>query len=258
MKCKSKSGRKNQKNSQDSDEEMLQVAFDIEEGLNLPDDYKIDDINQKSVEFLKFVKTQRKNLEIKNEKFKAIDIEYNLNVNNHLIFKDVYDKLNIDNIWVNLVKDEFHNLQNEIKKYKKEKNTCYYKNVGDLIKEYNLYFENLKYFSVPNENILKNLCPKLSNKLCIKLINHFNKILMLNSQSTEIILVWIYYLLAMLEMPLVDEDNSILYSVNKNLVKSLSKAKEEPASNLNSKESIGKRMIFIIISEIFGQKIIKM
>ena len=56
-------------------------------------------------------------------------------------------------------------------------------------------------------------------------------------------------------MPLVDEDNSILYSLNKNLVKSLSENKEEIPNIMT--ESIGKKMIFVIVSEIFGQKIIK-
>jgi hypothetical protein len=253
MKNKSTNRKKN--DSKDSDEEMLQVAFDINEGLNLPDDYQIDDINKKSVEFLKFVKTQRKNLEIKNENFKQIELEFSLNVNNHLLYQDIYDKLKIDKIWVDIIKDEFNKLRNQLVKYKKDKNTSYFKNVGEIVKEHKLYLENLKYFSIPNEAILQDLCPKLSNKLCIKLINHFHKILSQTSQNTEVILVWIFYLLGTLEMPLVDEDNSILYSVNKNLVKSLSENKEEIPNIMT--ESIGKKMIFVIISEIFGQKIIK-
>ena len=91
MKNKSTNRKKN--DSRDSDEEMLQVAFDINEGLNLPDDYQIDDINKKSVEFLKFVKTQRKSLEIKNDNFKQIELEFSLNVNNHLLYQDIYNKL---------------------------------------------------------------------------------------------------------------------------------------------------------------------
>jgi hypothetical protein len=241
-------------NDVESDEEILKVAFDVDEDFNLPEEYELDEINQKSVEFLKYVKMESKNLELKNANSKSIGIEYSLNVNNNLIFQDVYDKLGIDNEWIKEIKKEFSQLQNEVSKYKKEKNmmnTSFYKNVGDLIKDYNLYYENIKHFSIPDEKILQELGAKLTNKICIKLINHFNKVFSQTSQNVDKFLMWLYYILAMLETPLVDEDNSVLYSLNKKIVKNLTEAKEETITN----EAIGKRIIFIIISEIFGQKV---
>lgn len=260
MKNKTKSKKKNlhyKNNDSQSDEEMLQVAFDVEEDLNLPENYQLDEINQQSVEFLKFVKNQRKNIEMKNENFKSIDLEFNINVNNNNIFKETYDKFAIDNFWIMAIKREFSNLQKRmaILKKEKERNTTHYKNVGDLIKEYNLYYENIKYFSIPNDTMIKELCPILSNKLCIKLINHFNKILFKSTTDEEKILTWIYFLLSFLEMPLVDEDNSVLYSLNKAILKHLIENSNDENLSTLCKESIGKKIIFVVISEIYGQKV---
>jgi hypothetical protein len=241
------------KTNSESDEEMLQIAFDINEELNLPENYTIDEINQESLNFLRQVRNERKKLEIPHEKFNSIDFEFSLNVNNHLIFEDVYDKLQIDNIWIEIIKQEFNKLREQMASFGKEKNSFFYKNVGELIKEYNLYAEKLNYAQIPNDEILKTLCPKLSNKLCIKLINHFDKIFSQTSPYLDKILIWVYYLMANLEFPLIDEDNSVLYLLNKKLLKFLKDKNED--TKITSNASIAERIIFIIISEVFGQKV---
>jgi len=243
---------KSKKNTE-SDDELLPVAFDENEVINLPDEYEIDEINEKSLEFLKKVKVERKNLESKNSNFKAIEMEISLNVNNDIIFQDVYEKLSIDKDWIIEIKKEFFNLQTDLSRYKMKnhKGSDMFKNVGEIIQTHNLYYENIKKFCIPDENILQELCPKLTNKLCIKLISHFNKVLSQVSENEEKIFYWLYYILAMLQLPLVDEDNSILYSLNKKLIKILTDSKEETISN----KYIGMRIIFVIISENFGQKV---
>ena len=62
-----------------------------------------------------------------------------------------------------------------------------------------------------------------------------------------IVTLWIYYLLIMLQTPLIDEDNSVLFSLNKNIVK-----------HPNFEESIHMKIIHVILSEIFSQKLINL
>lgn len=245
---------KNKRNKNpESYDEMLPVAFDENEEINLPEEYEIDEINEKSLEFLKKVKVESKNLELKNSKFKSIEWEFSLNVNNNIIFQDINEKLSIDKEWIIEIKKEFFHIQTDLLKYKKQnqKNAAMFKNVGDLIQSYNLYYENIKNFCIPDENILQELGPKLTNKICIRLISHFNKVLSQVSENEDKIFYWLYYILAMLQLPLVDDDNSILYSLNKKLIKMLTESRE---ATITSKY-IGMRIIFVIISEIFGQKV---
>ena len=129
--------------------------------------------------------------------------------------------------------------------------------------------------SPPSDNMTTFLAVKLNNKNVIKLIKHFTRIL-LEKKNLYNLFMWVYTLLSFLQKPLVDDDNCILYSLNK-LIKNLievgienyMKYLEIRKNRDNYKDFMVKedqyfpkcdliaaKIIYIIISEFFHQRII--
>jgi hypothetical protein len=72
------------------EDELLQLAFNINEELSLPEEYQLDELNDQSVNFMKKVRHETELLELKNRFNKSErEIEYNLNVNNNITFEDI-------------------------------------------------------------------------------------------------------------------------------------------------------------------------
>ena len=99
----------------DLEDELLQRAFDVDEELPLPEDYVLDEINSKSVEFLKNVDKERKLLSSNNQNSIIVDymdIEFSLNVDNTSNFKENYKRLKIPQRWIDGIKIEFSKIKN--------------------------------------------------------------------------------------------------------------------------------------------------
>lgn len=232
------------KKNKEIEDDLLQRAFDPDEELPLPEDYMLDEINYKSVQFLKKVEKEREKIERKKE----IDIEYSLNVDNQSKFTENYLKLNISMMWINAIKKEFNQLKSLLKKKAESLNSHKSMNAGDIINSYKLQKENVKYIEIPNDSIINTLLPQMTNKICFKLISHFEKLFLLHETSNfYAISMWIYFLLVLIKTPIVDEDNSVLYSLNKNIVRYLKDSNEE---------LVHLKIIHVLISEIFYQKIV--
>jgi hypothetical protein len=162
------------------EDELIQRAFDADEDMPLPEDYILDEINDQSVEFLKRVDQERRSLEINStKKENNKEIEYSLNVDNNLKFTENYRVLNITESWMKNVKEEFEYLQETIQSYQENnKNSKQNLNLQEILNKYKL--NNVKDLHLPSDIILQELTPSLTNKLCIKLISHFKKLLLTN------------------------------------------------------------------------------
>lgn len=245
------------------EDELIQRAFDVDEDMPLPEDYILDEINDQSVEFLKRVEQERRNLELNYAKNNNKDIEYSLNVDNNSKFTENYKFLKISEGWIKNIKNEFEYLQETIRSVQENnKDSKQNLNLQEILNKYKL--NSFKDLHLPSDIVLEDLTPSLTNKICIKLITHLKKLLFTNADkqvftdntdnSNNSIYhcnLWIYYILASLKTPLVDDDNSVLYSLNKEISKIL-----HCHQNFNENENISLKVNHVIISEIFYQKVV--
>lgn len=238
------------------------------------------------------------------------EIIYNINVNNRDIFAKNYTDFNISTEWKNIILHEFNYLNKYFSEIKANKNNYsletyltaeeqrdyhsyfHLSNLNkmnkqilshdDIIKEFKLYRENINFIKAPvSDNMSLFLALKINNKNAIRLIKHFWKNLS-EAHNVYNILMWIYMLLSFLQMPLVDDDNSILYGLNKSVKKFIEMSIEIEKQNIDnmSEQSrykndeqqvnglkcnnehqlnydlIGAKIIYIILSEFFNQRII--
>ncbi len=240
------------------EEDILERAFDVDEEMPLPEDYILDEINDKAVEYLRRVGKERDTIEQKHSVSKTlIDFEYSLNVNNTNQFESLYEKLGIKKEWIQQVKDEFETLQLQIKESNShQKNDIM--NFDQVLNKYKLHRDQLP-FAIPNDFVVSELAPIITNRLCIKIISHFNRMFLefhtSGKEKIKSIFLWIYLTLAMLKTPLVDDDSSLLYELNKNILNKGLKH-DGVICTQESEENISFKIVFIIISEIFGQKVI--
>lgn len=235
----------------DIEDELVQRAFDVDEDLPLPQDYILDEINDRSVEFLKKVEKERNLLHIKHSYVnKTIELEFSLNVNNNISFQKNYEILNISNDWIKVVKEEFRFLVDLISTEYPKREKKY--SAKEIISKYKL--NNIHEISIPSDIIKSELSQYLNNKINISLLKHFEKLLHhCTSEFYYNLMLWIYYLTTCLQTPLVDDDNSILYTLNKNILKKLKSETNEDPNFTNGIVSL--KIIHIIISEEFGQKV---
>lgn len=273
-------------NMNELEDELLQRAFDADEDTPIPEDYVLDEIHERSIDFLKAVDKERKLMEmksgkafVKNENVKGIDIVYSLNVDNNSKFAENYERLGINRNWINEIIREFKiQLRNSSKDSQNTNNGVKKMNFDEIINKYKLHKENLMQcggtfsssrMSFPNDQINSELSAIITNKICIRLLLHFEKLfnsVVVNGSSSDedktekdsnysyIIMLWIYSLLLMLKTPLVDDDNSALYSLNKNIYKYLNKYRN--TGNSSSVSYTPLKIIHVIISEVFSQKIL--
>jgi len=245
----------------DIEEEMIERAFDADEDLPMPEDYIMDDINDRSIDYLKSVQKQRSSIESKfYNKNTNIEYEFSLNVDNNYQFDEQYEKLNLSKSFVKSVNDEFLELQIYIQdNFDSSANLGIKFSFEEILNKYHLNKDSINQAEIPNDSVLLSLSPVLTNKLCIKLIAHFDKLMFtikaVNQNKANIILLWIYFILIKLKTPLIDEDNSVLYNLNKHILGSLQH--EGVICTQESDSSTYSKIIFSIISEIFGQKIMR-
>jgi hypothetical protein len=249
-------------NYNELEEEVMERAFDADEETPLPEDYILDEINDQSIDYLKKVSKQREILDNKFEKNTQIEFEFNTNVNNLSDFENLYTQLHINNSFILKVKEEFNftcwSLQDLLNQSMQNKHTKLILNYDQILNKYKLHKDQLP-FSIPYDYLVIDLVGCLTNKISIKLISHFNKLFLEFHKShtdyVKNILVWVYFILTMLKTPLVDDDNSVLYEFNKNILyKYLTHG---DVICLQENEDISScKIIFVILSEIFGQKVL--
>ena len=161
--------------------------------------------------------------------------------NIELTKKNVYEKMNINKKLIEAVFEEYFKTKNKFLNEKKRENNN--KHIELIInhKEFNKY-------EFPKDNIIKNnIIPFKSNDYLMKNINKCFKVLKSCNKNSknelEKISEWLYTFLLFLEMPLTQEYNADLYSINKYIYNNFIKISEL-------------KIIFIIICEIFKQILI--
>jgi hypothetical protein len=216
-----------------SDDDLLPMALDIEENFILPGGYTYDEMHEESIRFLKRAKQEGK---IINKKKYVKQIEYSIGVNNQNIFKERYTQMGISEKWINQITIEYNKLKKNLDALRNQNKILLTSNM--IAGQYKLHKEN-KYIQPPDQECINYLSSNITNKLCISLLKTLTSIYETNSDYN--ISLWIYYLLHMLNTPLIDEDNSILYKLNKIVYK---------------KNTTEAKLIHVIISEIFKQRLI--
>lgn len=257
--------------SDDSNEadDLRTLAFEIDDNTPLPLGYAIDELVTKQAKaYIQSVKEERKRIKLK-KKSKVKDIEYNIFPDNNKQIYTIYSNMNLSLQYIDLVKTEYNRIKQKITsdfKFSEGKLS-----VEALINQYKLTIEKYNLLIIPDDAVLKAIGSSINNKIGMKLLKTIHSLLIYDSKKNESnkhyeLLMWLYMLLCFIEMPLVDDDNSTLYSVNKYLFQSImAKIKdgsnnEENNSNANNNnepvEIISMKIVYIIISEIFKQKII--
>lgn len=227
--------------SSSEDSALLQRVFNINEEMDLPEDYQLDEINEVCMKFLKNSKNERKLIDSSRNLIK--DIEFSSNIDNTKVFHDNYILFEIKEYWIENVKNEYFSTKNKINFLSNSVKL----NFNDFVQKYRLQKEKIRGLILPTEDIIN----EINSILAVKLINHFHNLLK-NGERIGIILLWIYSLLMLLDPPLVDDDSASLYSLNKTIVKELKKNIDK----YSNEEIISMKIIFVILSEIFKQKII--
>jgi len=234
--------------------------------------------------------------------YQTEEVIFNINVNNNDVFEKNYIEFNININWKDIILHEFKYLNSFFSEAKSNKNIIIENHIfdeeqkdyfsfihlsnlnqlkkqnltsEDIIKEYKLQIENINNIKAPtSDNMTTFLALKLNNKNIIKLIKHFSK-QFTEKKNIYNILMWAYMLLSFLQLPLIDDDNSILYALNKNIKSFIKTCVEEETKTQNlddydkdnmitsdycilqkKNDLITAKIIYIIISEFFNQKIL--
>lgn len=220
------------------------IKFDLSKIDNsiYPDDVLID--NEMDEKIKNFFKNNNMNIVNTNENILDSESESEIFINNnYLKFENennIYEELKINNDFINEVLSEYEIVKDKILKLNIEKK-------NELI----ISKKNYNISPFPNDYILKTrILGFKSNKKCMKQILTIKNIIFSNNNINNINLTklyqWIYTFLLLLDTPLIDSDNSILYDLNKKIY-----LQEKNTNNNN----IYLKIIFIIISKIFNQKI---
>ena len=234
-----------------------EIAFDVNNDNYknfYPDNFQIDDELDEDIK--KFFNNQNENNNIINN--------ININNNNNLLINnendnndfyvniyednlkisinEVYNKLNIKKEFINVVINEFNEVKNKLNELQKN---CNYNNnfCKKLIINKNILipFPN-------NEILITRIFPFLSNKYCLNQIKKIKYLIFIEKNKDldfDKIFEWLYTFLLLIEQPLFDFENSILFELNKLIYYNFDLLNKY----LNLKIS------FIIISEIYKQRI---
>lgn len=154
-----------------------------------------------------------------------------------------------ENDFFNISKDYVQYVINEYSETQRKLNEL--KNNNEIIQheeQFKIANEIKKILIIPTDEIIqKRIFPYLSNKYCIQQIYSIKNLLFLNKKKknvdSSILYEWLYCFLLLLNPPLTANYNSVLYEINKQII---SQKSESPQSTL----------IYIIISNIFKQKVI--
>ena len=220
------------------------VKFDLSKIDNsiYPEDVLID--NEMDEKIKNFFKNNNNNLQNTNnnnlDSESESEIFLNYNYSNFENQNNIYEELKINNDFINEVLSEYKIAKDKISKLNIEKKD-----------ELMISKKNYNISPLPNDYILKTrVLGFKSNKKCIKQILTIKNIIFSNNDINNINLTklyeWLYTFLLLLDTPLVDSDNSILYDLNKKIYLQQKK---------NNNNNIYFKIIFIIISKVFKQKI---
>jgi len=234
-----------------------EIAFDVNNDNYknfYPDNFQIDDELDEDIK--KFFNNQNENNNIINNI--NIDNNNNLLINNEndnndfyvninednlkISINEVYNKLNIKKEFINVVINEFNEVKNKLNELQKN---CNYNNnfCKKLIINKNILipFPN-------NEILITRIFPFLSNKYCLNQIKKIKYLIFIEKNKDldfDKMFEWLYTFLLLIEQPLFDFENSILFELNKLIYYNFDLLNKY----LNLKIS------FIIISEIYKQRI---
>ena len=214
------------------------VKFDLSKIDNsiYPEDVLID--NEMDEKIKNFFKNNNNNLQNTNNNNLDSESESEIFIN--------YNYSNFEN--QNNIYEEFFKYVSEEDKIAKDKISKLNIEKKD---ELMISKKNYNISPLPNDYILKTrVLGFKSNKKCIKQILTIKNIIFSNNDINNINLTklyeWLYTFLLLLDTPLVDSDYSILYDLNKKIYLQQKK---------NNNNNIYFKIIFIIISKIFNQKI---
>jgi len=232
-----------------------EIAFDIniDNYKNFyPDNIEVDDELDEDIK--KFFNNQNDNNNINNkinnnnnllinDENDNNDFFININEDNlKLSINEVYNKLNIKKEFINVVINEFNEVKNKLNELQKN---CNYNNnfCKKLIINKNILipFPN-------NEILITRIFPFLSNKYCLNQIKKIKYLIFIEKNKDldfDKMFEWLYTFLLLIEQPLFDFENSILFELNKLIYYNFDLLNKY----LNLKIS------FIIISEIYKQRI---
>ena len=234
-----------------------EIAFDVNNDNYknfYPDNFQIDDELDEDIK--KFFNNQNENNNIINN--------ININNNNNLLINnendnndfyvniyednlkisinEVYNKLNIKKEFINVVINEFNEVKNKLNELQKN---CNYNNnfCKKLIINKNILipFPN-------NEILITRIFPFLSNKYCLNQIKKIKYLIFIEKNKDldfDKMFEWLYTFLLLIEQPLFDFENSILFELNKLIYYNF--------DLLN--KYLYLKISFIIISEIYKQRI---
>ena len=232
-----------------------EIAFDINDDYKnfYPDNIQIDDKLDEDIK--NFFNKQ-------NEKNDIINNNNNVNNNNFLIDNDnindfffiknednlklsineIYNKLNIKKEFINIVINEFNEIKNKLNELKK--NNIYNNNFCKKL----IINKNILIPFPNNEILITRIFPFLSNKYCLNQIKKIKNLIFIEKNKDldfNKMFEWLYTFLLLIEQPLFDFENSILFELNKLIYYNI--------DLLN--KYLNLKICFIIISEIYKQRI---
>ena len=232
-----------------------EIAFDINDDYKnfYPENIQIDDKLDDDIK--KFFNNQ-------NEKNDIINNNNNVNNNNNLLIEndnndffinknednlklsinEIYNKLNIKKEFINIVINEFNEIKNKLNELKK--NNIYNNNFCKKL----IINKNILIPFPNNEILITRIFPFLSNKYCLNQIKKIKNLIFIEKNKDldfNKMFEWLYTFLLLIEQPLFDFENSILFELNKLIYYNI--------DLLN--KYLNLKICFIIISEIYKQRI---
>lgn len=244
--------------------ELLQKAFDvnIKNEEYYPNCVYIDkDIDNEATKFLQHTINEANQIEtvhyLKSNTHNNIvnnndndndndDIEMNVHPDNVQVLRyKIYEHLNVNVHMVDEIKKEYECMKRKCMMLLKETNeneSGKKLNIVNMIKDFGKSIRPTKCV------LVNNVFPYMNNNYCFVQIKFIYKVIyshkILINIPFNVLYEWLYLLLIMLKLPLVDDQNAFLYKINKHIFN-----KNKTTLTTNDK------IIAIIISEIFNQKI---
>ena len=233
-----------------------EIAFDVNNDNYknfYPDNFQIDDELDEDIKkffnnqnennnIINIINNNNNNLLINNENDNN-DFYVNLYEDNlKLSINEVYNKLNIKKEFINIVINEFNEIKNKLNELKK--NNIYNNNFCKKL----IINKNILIPFPNNEILITRIFPFLSNKYCLNQIKKIKYLIFIEKNKDldfDKMFEWLYTFLLLIEQPLFDFENSILFELNKLIYYNFDLLNKY----LNLKIS------FIIISEIYKQRI---
>ena len=232
-----------------------EIAFDINDNYKnfYPDNIQIDDKLDDDIKkffnnqnennnIINIINNNNNNLLINNENDNN-DFYVNLYEDNlKLSINEVYNKLNIKKEFINVVINEFNEVKNKLNELKK--NNIYNNNFCKKL----IINKNILIPFPNNEILITRIFPFLSNKYFLNQIKKIKNLIFIEKNKDldfNKMFEWLYTFLLLIEQPLFDFENSILFELNKLIYNNI--------DLLN--KYLNLKICFIIISEIYKQRI---